>query len=187
MPVTFDGVALTITFAAGVGGLQTIDAQTDLYQEWKDWLLLDPERRGFPFAFRTIGGDDLTPGIQAGAYFFIQNDKGWRLKFPESDEEVTLVGNLAPEDSSIPVVVGATGAFKSVLFGLQPITQNVEELLFLGQDADYNGKVVLDPINGSPTRSGSPCAAAIRCGASTPSSASASFRCGTPTRCWTSG
>ncbi len=150
MPVTFDGTALTITLAAGVDGLQTIDAQVDLYTEWKDWLLSDSANRGFPFAFRTIGGDDLTPGVTAGAYFFIQNDKGWRIKFPESDEEVTLVGNLAPEDSSLPVVTPADGAFKSVLFGLQPITQNVDALLLGQQDAEYDGKVFLDIINGSP-------------------------------------
>jgi hypothetical protein len=128
MPVTFDGAALTITLAAGVGGLQTIDAQNDLYEPWKDWLLSNPANRGFPFAFRTIGGDDLTPGITAGAYFFLQNDKGWRIKFPESDEEVTLVGNLAPEDSTLEVFTPATGSFKSVLLGLQPITQNVDAL-----------------------------------------------------------
>jgi len=129
MAVTFNGSALTITFAPGAGGLQTIDAQIDLYQEWKDWLLADPTRRGFPFAFRSTGGDLVSPGLKSGSYFFIRNDFGWRLKFPESDEEVTLTGSLAPEDPALPVVVGATGAFKSALFGLQPITQNVDLLL----------------------------------------------------------
>ena len=149
MPVTFDGTALTITLAAGPGGLQTIDAQNDLYEPWKDWLLANPANRGFPYAFRTIGGDDLTPGITAGAYFFLQNDRGWRIKFPESDEEVTLVGNLAPEDSSLDVFSPADGNFKSVLLGLQPITQNVDALLTASQDADYNGEVFIDTFSGT--------------------------------------
>ncbi len=129
MPVTFNGVDLTITLDPGVGGLDLIDAQTDLYEPWKDWQRNPATNMGFPQAFGTSGGVTLAPGLTSGAYFSLRNDLGWRIKFPENDLEVTLSGNLIPVDSALPMTINSDGVFRNVLFGLQPITQNVALLL----------------------------------------------------------
>jgi len=117
---TFNGETLVITLDSGV---TDISVQDDLYEAWKDWMLASPLNRKYPPAFRTIGGDPLSPVINAGAYFFLQNDLGWRIKPPEEDITIYLSGNLAAEDSSIDMFIPTTGTFTTALIGLQPVTQ----------------------------------------------------------------
>jgi hypothetical protein len=145
---SFNGETLIITLDLGV---TEVDIQDDLYSDWKDWLISGTtgENRKYPQAFRVVGGDNLTPGIKAGAYFFLQNQSGWRIKPAEKDETVLLTGNLAPEDSSLPMLVPTDGEFSVLVAGLQPITQSVEEILVQGQVAEYNGIVAVDFINGT--------------------------------------
>ena len=147
MATTFDGDNLLITLNAG-GSVHTVDAQQDLYSEWKEWVKLGTNSK-YPPAFRTTGGDPLTPGITAGAYFFLRNDIGWRIKPAEEDATITLTGNLAPEDSTLPVFEPTTGLFTVAILGLQPITQNVAEILEEQQNSQYGGKVVIDTVNGT--------------------------------------
>ena len=137
---TFDGPNLRIILPAGV---DIINVERDIYSAWKQWALLDQNSK-FPPAFRTIGGDPLTPGIEAAAYFFMQNQDGWRIRPAEEDATVNFVGNLAPEDSSLALTVPTIGAFTVLLNGLQPITQSVESLLLAQQDANYHGEVWVD-------------------------------------------
>ena len=125
-----------------------ISVEADLYSQWKEWMLYGDNSK-YPPLFRTVGGDPLTPGIDAGAYFFWQNQYGWRLRPAEEDATVLISGNLAPEDSTLPIAVPTLGAFTVLLLGLQPITQSVEEILLQGQDASYRGIVHLDQAGGT--------------------------------------
>lgn len=142
---TFDGDNLIITLDSGV---TDVDVKADLYSEWKEWQLIGSNIK-YPNAFRTIGGDPLTPGINAGAYFFIRNDLGWRIKPPEEDITIYVVGNLAPQDSSLPILIPTTGNFRVLVAGLQPITQSVEAVLTLQQEVSYDGAVAIDTTAGS--------------------------------------
>ena len=76
---TFDGESLTITLDSAI---TDVDVGADIYSEWKEWAKISDNAK-YPFAFRSSGGDALTPGVTAGAYFFIQNQDGWRIKPPE--------------------------------------------------------------------------------------------------------
>lgn len=144
---TFDYTNLIITLPTG----QTeVDVERDLYSAWKRSQKTedDPETGAYP-AFRTIGGDPLTPGIDAGSYFFIRNDLGWRIRPAEEDATVLITGNLAPEDSSLPILIPTIGSYRVLVAGLQPITQSVASLLELQQSTSYGGYCVIDTINGS--------------------------------------
>lgn len=146
MVTTFDGDNLLITLTAG-GVAHEVDVQVDLYSDWKEWVKLAGNSK-YPPAFRTIGGDPLTPGINAGAYYFIRNDLGWRIKPAEEDSTISLTGNLAPENSALPIFEPTVGAFTVAILGLQPITQSVATILTQQQSAAYNGQVAIDTING---------------------------------------
>lgn len=147
MVTTFDGDNLLITLTAG-GAAHEVDVQVDLYSDWKEWVKLTGNAK-YPPAFRSIGGDPLTPGINAGAYYFIRNDLGWRIKPAEEDSTISLVGNLAPNDAATPIFEPTTGAFTVAILGLQPVTQSVETILTQQQSASYNGKVAIDTVSGT--------------------------------------
>jgi hypothetical protein len=144
MAVTFDGVNLLIILD---NTDLIVDVETDLYSEWKEWSLLSDNLK-FPPAFRSVGGDPLTPGIDLGATFFLNNADGWRIKPAESSETYSVIGNLAPEDSSLPLTVPTDGAFTVLINGLQPVTQNVGALLIQQQEALYAGAVTIDTLGG---------------------------------------
>jgi hypothetical protein len=142
----FDGVNLIITLPSGVSEIQV---ENNLYSQWKEWTKIGDNGK-YPPAFRTTGGDPLTPGIDAGAYFFIQNQDGWRIRPAEEDATVLLIGNLAPEDSTVDIAIPTIGAFTVLLLGLQPITQNVETILEQTQEALYQGAVHINTFTGVP-------------------------------------
>jgi len=104
-------------------------------------------------SFRTIGGDPLSPGVDAGPYFFLQNQvinggTGWRIISTDEDQTINYQGNLVAEAPVLQLINVTPG--RSVLhLGLQPITQRVDEILSLGQTAEYQGSIWIDTINGS--------------------------------------
>ena len=148
MATTFDGENLLITLNAG-GIAHEVDAQIDLYSDWKEWVKIGDNSK-YAQAFDTDGGSPLTPGLTQGSYYFIRNDLGWRIKPAEEDATITMTGNLVPRDSTIPVFVPTTGAFTVGILGLQPITQSVGLVLDVVESNSFNGKVSIDIINGSP-------------------------------------
>jgi hypothetical protein len=148
MPLVFDGDNLIVTLTAPTAGVLNIDAE-DTYDESKQWFLNRFNRR-YPFPFDTAAGDDLTPGIKAGAYYFFRNDLGWRMKTTEENQSVYVSGNLIPRDSSLPILIPTTGAFTVGVFGLQPITQSIQSLLTDIQYASFNNKVTVNGITGVP-------------------------------------
>ena len=114
MAVDFDGPNLLITLESAI---TTVDAEEALYSDWKEWFKTDPNSKHF-LAFDTTGGDtvDAVTGKEVSAYFFLRNDLGWRIKPPEEDIEITIVGNLYPRDSTLPMLVPTTGGFNANTF-----------------------------------------------------------------------
>lgn len=125
----FDPVTklITLTTAPDVNGEVTLDTLIDLYSDAKEDWLADPVlRRKFALPFRVIGGDDLGGGIDAGAYFFLRNDLGWRIRPYEGHHSLTITGNLYAQDVNLPITVPTLGAY-TVSFRLttSSLTQRV--------------------------------------------------------------
>lgn len=139
---TFDGANLLITLDAPTGGVLDVNVQEDLYSEWKVFVSQSDNSK-FPPAFRGSGGDPLTPGVEAGAYFFLRNDLGWRIISSDEDQTVNYLGNLVGEDGSTTLINATPG--RTVLhLGLQPVTQRVDEILAQNQLGLYDAKVHID-------------------------------------------
>jgi hypothetical protein len=170
---TFDGANLIMTLDAPVNGVSIVDVQQNWYKAWKQWQLGTRGNMGYPpLFFESFGGNDLTSGIQAGAYFIFRNDSGWRLRSTEESQTIFLVGNLTPGDSNLPMMIPTIGAFTVLIVGLQPITQNVDTILdsqrrfvrnlqYLGESASrrdghlgFGSVFYWDPENGDDTANG---------------------------------
>lgn len=119
---TFDGPNTTITLDSGVTSVSV----AGLYSDWKEWVRISDNAK-FPQAFRVIGGDPLGGGISAGSYFFLQNQKGWRIRPPEEDISLELVGNLFAEDPGAGLLIPTIGNFNTfVRVSTSSLTQVVE-------------------------------------------------------------
>jgi hypothetical protein len=142
---TFDFTNLIVTLP----NQSSVDVEREVYSAWKRAMKAndEPETGVYP-AFSVSGGEPLTPGITAGSYFFLRNDLGWRIKPPEADVDITLNGNLAPTDSTLPITIPTTGPFTALITNLQPITQAVDDVLTETQIASYRGSVVVDTVSG---------------------------------------
>jgi len=155
MAVTFDGPNLIITLETGVTSLDW----GDVYSDWKRWV---NDGGGDPYApaFRVVGGDPLSAVINAGTYYFLRNDLGWRIKPPEEDITVFVTGNLALQDLNVPSILPTTGAFTAAVLGLQPVTQGViPEMRDNLRFAIYQNAVWVDqssPYSGTAFPVGSP-------------------------------
>ena len=139
--ISFDGLNKIITLASGI---TSVDAK-DIYSDWKRWVQ-ESDNSKWPIAFETVGGEDLSPGINAGSYYFIRNDSSWRIRPPEEDTTIYLIGNLTAKDSSLPILIPTTGNYRVLVAGLQPITQSVESLLLGQQHSSYIGQVNIDTL-----------------------------------------
>jgi hypothetical protein len=161
---TFNGVNRIITLASGIppaSGTNFTDAEAEMYSEWKRWAKLSDNAKFAP-AFRTVGGDPLGAGVDAGAYFFLQNqaravaEGGWIIKAPEQDGDFEVVGNVFGEDSTFPLFSGTGGTFTTqIRLTTSSLTQqvNVQEILaILDQsevsNATFAGTVTIDTVNG---------------------------------------
>ena len=146
MAIVFDGDNLLITLTAPTAGVLNQSVE-EIYDEAKQWYL-GGENTRFPFPFRTTGGDPLTPGIKSGAYFFLQNQDGWRIISTDEDQTINYSGNLVAEDSVLPIIVETPS--RTVLhLGLQPVTQRIDDILTDVQFASFNGGVTVDVLNGT--------------------------------------
>jgi hypothetical protein len=123
MAAQFDGDNLLITLDAPSAGVLNQTAE-QVYDDAKQWYLGHPDNRRYPFPFTTAGGDDVTATQQAGAYYFVRNDKGWRIWTTDEDQDVFWDGNLIPFDLTQRII--ATRPGRTVAhFGLQPITTQI--------------------------------------------------------------
>jgi len=139
MPILIDGPNLLVTLESGAGspydGARSASVQIELYSYWKEWILLGDNAK-YPQMFRTIGGDDLGGGLEAGDYYFLQNQHtssagspqqgGWRIKPPEEDIIYTLVGNLFAQDPNLDIFSVTFGNFNtSIRLQTSSLTQTV--------------------------------------------------------------
>ncbi len=119
MAVTFDGNNLIITLPAATA---TIDVETDLYSDWKEWMKTGTNARYLQAFSGSEGGAPVTATLSSGSYFFLRNDLGWRIRPAEEDATVTFTGNLVPTDLTLPMTTPTVGPYTVMLVGLQPIT-----------------------------------------------------------------
>jgi hypothetical protein len=125
---TFDPVNKLITVTdLPVDGYSTLDVQADLYSDAKEDWLSNTFFRNFTLPFRVIGGDDLGGGVKAGAYYFLRNDLGWKIRPYEADHELIITGNLYPNDIALPIFVPTLGDFTvSTRLSTSSLTQQVQ-------------------------------------------------------------
>lgn len=91
-----------------VGGLTSLDVQIDIYSDLKeDWQSI-PTLQGLRFPLRSFG-DPKSPTQDIGPYMFVRNQDGWRFRAYDLDHELSLLGNLIPEDVTKPVFLGRAG------------------------------------------------------------------------------
>ena len=125
--VTFDPVNKIITVdTAPTAGVVLLDVQGDLYSEAKRVWLNSLAHNKYQFPFRTIGGDDLGGGVKAGAYYFLRNDLGWRIRPYEDNHELVVAGNLFGNDANQAVYVPTVGAYTAMIrLSTSSLTQQV--------------------------------------------------------------
>lgn len=95
MKVTFDGVNRLIIVNDGVTEL---DAQIDLYSDWKEWISWGDNAKFLP-AMRTVGGDPTTGVKFIAPYFFLTN--GWKIRPYEGNHTLIINGNLFVDEPGI--------------------------------------------------------------------------------------
>ena len=84
--VTFDGPNKIIRVNEGVTEL---DIKSDVYSDWKEWVLTRNDNAFFLPAIRSIGGDPTVAGQTAGDIYFLIN--GWKLYIDLTKVKVTGV------------------------------------------------------------------------------------------------
>ena len=139
---TFDLSTLTIILdqvAPDGDGKVEINVQVDLYSDAKETWLASTPYPGFEFPFTTIGGEDLGGSREAGDYYFLRTDLGWRIQPYEADHEVTLVGNLYPTVATDQLTVPVSGAYTvGVFFERSQLTQTATFNSGSGLDTTQN-------------------------------------------------
>jgi hypothetical protein len=88
--VTFNPLTLRIVEIDAAGDNE-IDWR-EIYSEWKDWILADSSRSGYPQMFRVVGGDPVSDTENLGSTFFLMHP--WRLRPAENDHRLVINGNL---------------------------------------------------------------------------------------------
>jgi hypothetical protein len=98
--VTFDGPNKLILINDGE---TEIDFRTDIYSNWKEWLLIDEQVNSeFLQALSVVGGDPLPGARILGSTFFLEN--GWRIKSWQGDHILTITGNVFTREGADPVL-----------------------------------------------------------------------------------
>lgn len=139
--ITIDGDNLIIQFTE----IGEIPVKNDVYSEWKEWALEEMNLR-YPPAFDTTGGDPLTATENISAYYFIRNDLGWRIKAPELNGQLILVGDLFPKDFTLPFFITSDGAFSNLI---SQVVSSKSIASFSQADLfALTGNVYIDEVNG---------------------------------------
>jgi len=120
--VTFDPVNLRIV-EIDTGGDNELEWR-EVYSEWKDWLLADPQRRGLPQAFRVVGGDEISDTENLGSTFFLLEP--WKFRPAETDHQLVVSGNLFSDPPTWDRYEPTLGGF-TVLF-VQKVSTLVEQV-----------------------------------------------------------
>lgn len=108
--VTFDPLSFPPVITEINTGQNTneIDIR-EIYSEWKDWVLADASRLGYPPAFRVVGGDPISDTESLGSTFFILAP--WKIRPAEYVHRLTLVGNLFTDPAGSSPVIPTLGTY----------------------------------------------------------------------------
>lgn len=93
--VTFDGENKLIIIKSGT---TNIDIGVDLYSDWKEWVIDNPN--WLP-AFRTFGGDETSENQYAPRYYFLINN--WRVL--ANNINCVMQTNLYSDDYDSPFII----------------------------------------------------------------------------------
>jgi hypothetical protein len=109
--VTFDGTRRTITINPQV---HELNVKEDIYSAWKEWMQIRDHSK-FPPAFRTIGGDPVGGGLNAGDIYFLTNE--WQIVVPQN---VRINGVIYHDDAPLlePFIVSQVGGVISTVSNL---------------------------------------------------------------------
>ena len=120
--VTFDPTNLRIIeINTGSPLVNTISIR-EIYSEWKDWLLADPTRKGYPQAFRYVGADPVSDTEELGSTFFLLFP--WKIRPAEYDHELILEGNIFTDPAGeSPVVPTLSPYTLSVVFKVSTLVE----------------------------------------------------------------
>ncbi len=75
--------------------MTSIDAKTEIYSPWKEWVGLGSNAKFLP-ALRAVGGDPTVGVKQVAPYFFLMN--GWKIRPYEGNHTLSILGNLFVDD-----------------------------------------------------------------------------------------
>jgi hypothetical protein len=131
--VTFDPINLRIVeidTGLPVNELSILE----VYSEWKDWLLADPSRLGYPQAFRVVGGDPISDVANLGSTFFLVN--GWRIRPAEYSHKLVLSGNVYTDPAGSDVNVSTLGSFNVTVS--ERVSNLTDAVLLNSPDIQYN-------------------------------------------------
>lgn len=119
--VTFDGPNKLIIIN---NGYDNIDAQVDIYSDWKEWVIQQDNSKYLP-ALRTVGGDPIGGGQSISGYYFLIN--GWRVRPYEGNHFLTVLGNLYVDEGGAPFVptLGTYQVVVSLQVSPQSLTNTV--------------------------------------------------------------
>jgi len=108
--VAFDGInkLIIVTETPGTSGVVEIDAQIDLYSDWKEWVISNTNVK-YLEAIQTVAGDPISADQYISPYFFLVN--GWRIRPYESTHQLVINGNLFVEGGVENPFVPTLGAY----------------------------------------------------------------------------
>lgn len=86
--VTFDGINRWILINDGV---TDINVQTEIYSDWKEWVLLEDHLKYFP-PLNTVGGEPTIGAERLDVTYFLIN--GWKIKPYPGSYTLNLIGNI---------------------------------------------------------------------------------------------
>lgn len=122
---------------------QTLDIEVDFYsdakEDWETNVGGNYRKNVFPFITAQSAGQALPGGQVEPAFFRLRNDEGWRILPYDSDHELTLLGNIVPNDESLPIFQGRPGRSILVFRDGSQVAQMTSETV--GEAVDLSPKV----------------------------------------------
>lgn len=97
LSVDVSGSPLKLKITCGVGEDDVTVLVQDIYETWKQWVLLSDNAKYLP-AMSSEGNQPLGGGENLGSAFFLFTDNGWKIApvTTESEVRIKLSGNLFP-------------------------------------------------------------------------------------------
>ena len=149
--VTFDGLHKLINVDSGV---TDIDVRTDIYLEWKKWVLEDDNSKWLP-AFRSFGGDPTSVNQNAPSYYFLINE--WVVKVVNltlsvndnlysddySTPYINLGSTILSKNSDIPGITNVENSLTGITNTLTGITESLVNIDNLLVDISFDVKHIL--------------------------------------------